>query len=32
MTGQATPSFAVFDDYRPTATIVVVVRWVLLLA
>ncbi len=28
----ATPRFAVFDDYRPTVTIVVAVRWVLLAA
>ena len=32
MDSQPTPRFAVFDDYRPTVTIVVAVRWLLLLA
>lgn len=28
----ATPSFTIFDDYRPMVSVTVVVRWVLLLA
>ena len=32
MQSQATPSFAVFDDYRPTVSFAVLVRWVLLAA
>ena len=32
MQNQATPSFAVFDDYRPTVSFAVAVRWVLLAA
>ena len=31
MQNQATPSFAIFDDYRPTVSIVVAIRWLLLL-
>ena len=31
MQTQATPSFAIFDDYRPIVGVAVVVRWVLLL-
>ena len=31
MTGKATPSFAVFDDYRATVRIVVALRWLLIL-
>ncbi|MFQ5875925.1 MAG: hypothetical protein ACE5JL_19295, partial [Dehalococcoidia bacterium] len=30
MQEQAVPQFAAFDDYRPTLTITVVVRWLLL--
>lgn len=32
MQAQATPAFAVFDDYRPTVSFAVLVRWVLLVA
>ena len=32
MQAQATPAFAVFDNYRPTVSFAVVVRWVLLVA
>ena len=28
---QATPSFAIFDDYRPTVSVAVAIRWLLLL-
>jgi len=28
--GQATPQFAIFDDYRPTVGVAVLIRWVLL--
>jgi len=31
MHSQATPSFAIFDDYRPTVSIVVAMRWLMLL-
>ena len=31
MQNQSPPSFAIFDDYRPTVAILVVVRWLLLL-
>ncbi|HEU0020719.1 MAG TPA: sensor histidine kinase, partial [Dehalococcoidia bacterium] len=31
MQNQPIPSFAIFDDYRPTVAIAVVIRWVLLL-
>ena len=32
MQNQATPSFTIFDDYRPMVSVAVVVRWVLVLA
>ena len=32
MSDKATPSFAIFDDYRPTVSFAVLVRWVLLAA
>jgi hypothetical protein len=31
MQNQSAPSFAIFDDYRPTVTIAVAIRWLLLL-
>jgi hypothetical protein len=31
MQKQSAPSFAIFDDYRPTAAIAVAIRWLLLL-
>jgi signal transduction histidine kinase len=31
MQSQPVPSFAIFDDYRPTVAIAVVIRWVLLI-
>ena len=30
MIQQSLPPFAIFDDYRPTVTIAVIVRWLLL--
>ncbi len=32
MSSQASPPFAVFDDYQPTVSFAVLVRWVLLVA
>ena len=32
MQQQAVPAFAIFDDYRPTVTITVLIRWLLLFA
>ena len=32
MQQQAAPAFAIFDDYRPTVTITVIIRWLLLFA
>ena len=29
---QAVPAFAIFDDYRPTVAITVIIRWLLLFA
>ena len=31
MQNQRTPAFAIFDDYRPTVAVTVIVRWLLLL-
>ena len=30
MRQQSLPPFAIFDDYRPTVTIAVIIRWLLL--
>ena len=32
MQQQSVPAFAIFDDYRPTVTITVIIRWLLLFA